>query len=154
MFRATIFLLAFASVADAQITVSAECPEMDVFLVRRFRPNIWECAKEIGIGKAKMPDGSMLLFPEFTIAPTLVINHVVQPCFQFGHSDKMDQLHISLPAENVVFGVAQPMRALATLTRHTGETYTGFIVYPASKSRWVGVGHRRAAAVTATGTVQ
>jgi len=155
MIRSPFILVFISSVAHAQpIKISAFCPEMDVFLIQRFRPNIWECAKEIGVGKATMPDGSTLTFPDFEIKPTLVINHMVQPCIQFGHDEKMNQLHISLPTERVILGVAKPMLATCTLTLHTGEEYTGMVYYPASKSRWVGIGHRRAAAVLATGTVQ
>lgn len=126
---------------------------MPVLLKQRFRPNIWECQREIGNAVATMPDGRKLIFADFEIAPTLVINKVVQPCVQFGYSQDMDQLHIDLPAEPVRLGVAQPMRCVATLTLHTGEAYTGIVVYPESRSVRTGFGQRKAAPVTATGEV-
>lgn len=156
MIRSIAILLLLASAAHGQtVDVSAYCPAMPITRLSLV-PNVWECAREVGTGTAKLPSKT-LTFREFVIPPTLVrkvvIGHMVDACNQFGFSDDMDQLSIDLPRERVVLGVAERMTARATLTLHDGTEFRGSVVYPACRSRRVGIGQREAEEVTAYGKV-
>lgn len=141
--------------SKGNVTVIVDCPAVDITRLSLI-PNVWQVSREVGSATATMPDRKVLKFADFEIPPTLVfkklIGHEVAACNQFGYSDDMDQLYIELPKERVIAGVAKKMTAKTTLTMHDGRVFTGSVVYPACRSRWIGVGRREAEAVVATGS--
>lgn len=158
----TLLLCGNALLCAQQISVF--CPAMDVKRLEPKKNNIWQCAREVGTATIKLPGEPDLEFGEFVIPPTLVrptnkrfkrlsINFVVDACTQFGFSAQMDQLSISLPAEYVSAGRAQPMKASVLLTRSDGREFRGFVVYPTSVTSRVGIGWRKASEVNATGAL-
>lgn len=155
---AILILLAAAVQAPAQdARIEVLCPAMPV---AKLGLGLWECSKEVGTGTASFRDGKVITFTDFVIDPTLVRRRVVDPCVQFGYSDRMDQLWLSLPAEPVVLRrsgllkftpVATAMLAIGLLTLHDGTEYDVRVVYPDCPAIRVTSKLRVAQAIVATG---
>ena len=119
--------------------------------VTRIHAGLWQAAKEDCTATVGNVTFQVSIDPAYVRG---IAGRAVDPCICAGLSEDGHALHLQLPREPVIFGVAQEMVSPGWFTTPDGVSRACSVTWPACRSRRAGPGLRMADAVTARGMVE